>query len=98
MLREANGLAHTSPGQRPGNRYQPRGRVERQRRESSAYHDTRVRPASLVPHITFVEVEVILAKQLPILLLEGFCPMMLLLGVNVMNQLSSWLNPTENAP
>ena len=45
------------------------------------------RPArSSIPHVTLIEFDLILAQPLAILLLKGLCPMMFLLGVDVVYQ------------
>ena len=82
--------AHTSPGQSPGKApgiCASKCIAKRQRRDSSA---RRHEPSPhlptrwSIPHVTFIEFDVVLVQELTILLLEGFCPMTLLLRVDVM--------------
>src|SRR5437773_8514723 len=79
---------HTSLGQRPRNRCEKtHSRAPTARFIGPPPRTTRLpRTPWSIPHVTFIEFDVVLAQQLAIFLLEGFCPMMLLLRVDVMNQ------------
>ena len=93
----ANGLLHTSPGQRPGF-ISPKTILSAE----SARHRAAVGPSRsipplavirlrprrtpLIPYVPLIELQVILLEEVAVLLLEGPCPMMFFLMVNIAHE------------
>ena len=96
-LRDAKGVAHTSPGQRPGF-MSPKTILSAE----SARHRAAVGPprsipplavirlrprrTPLIPYVPLIELQVILLEEVAVLLLEGPCPMMFFLMVNIAHE------------